>query len=99
MAKQQDSHRLYEHVVRVTVVYLGPAANRFITRQLQNHLNKSPEELTKQDLAKLIDWIQVAVSIITEDKEIVEEYIAQLHKLADPKSPTKRTRSRGGARG
>lgn len=73
---------LYTRVVRVTHVYLGPAADRFIDRQIQNHLHKVPEELTVTDLSKLIDWIRVAVSFLTEDSEIIEEYIDQLSKLA-----------------
>jgi hypothetical protein len=72
---------LYAKVVRVTNVYLGPAADRFISRQVENHLHKSPENLSKEDLIKLIDWIKVAVSLLTEDTEIVEEYAAQLRKL------------------
>ncbi|MGH7237134.1 MAG: hypothetical protein ACREGF_01215 [Candidatus Saccharimonadales bacterium] len=72
---------LYDKVVRVTHVYLGPAADRFIDRQIQNHLSKKPQELSREDLSKLIDWIRVAVSFLTEDSEIIEEYISQLGKL------------------
>jgi hypothetical protein len=75
---------LYEQVVRVTHVYLGPAADRFIARQVENHLQKPPEQMTCKDLLLLIDWIKVAVSLLTDDSEIVEEYALQLHKLAVP---------------
>jgi hypothetical protein len=81
MSSSQNS-QLYDKVVRVTHVYLGPAADRFIARQVQNHLHKAPEELSREDLLKLIDWIRVAVSLLTEDSEIVEEYAAQLRQLA-----------------
>ncbi len=73
---------LYDEVVRVTHVYLGPAADRFISRQVQNHLHKQPEELSKDDLEKLIDWIRVAVSLLTEDYEVIDEYTDQLERLA-----------------
>lgn len=73
---------LYDKVVKVTHVYLGPAADRFIDRQVQNHLHKAPEELSEADLLKLIDWIRVAVSLLTDDVEIVEEYANQLRRLA-----------------
>ena len=72
---------LYDRVVRVTHVYLGPAADRFIDRQIQNHLHKNPDELSMSDLGMLIDWIRAAVSFLTEDSEIIEEYIDQLTKL------------------
>lgn len=75
---------LYDKVVGVTHVYLGPAADRFIARQVENHLHKAPEELSQDDLAGLIDWIRVVVSLLTEDNEIVEEYTAELQKLAGP---------------
>lgn len=72
---------LYSEVVTITGIYLGPAADRFITRQIQNHLHKEPSELSKQDLVKLIDWMQVAISMITEDQRVVEKYISQLRSL------------------
>lgn len=79
-----DKTALYDEVVRVTHVYLGPAADRFIARQVENHLHKAPEELSQSDLAGLIDWIRVVVSLLTEDNEIVEEYTAELRKLTRP---------------
>ncbi len=72
---------LYTQVVRITHVYLGPAADRFIARQVQNHLHKEPDELSQADLLQLIDWVRVAVSLITEDSSIVEEYIERLRRL------------------
>jgi len=90
MSSKQDP-QLYAQVVRVTNVYLGPAADRFVARQVQNHLDKPPEQLTKQDLLKLIDWIKVAVSLLTEDSEIVEEYATQLQHLATDKKKLRKT--------
>lgn len=78
------SSSIYDEVVRVTHVYLGPAADRFIERQVENHLHKSPGELSQDDLLNLVDWIRVVVSLLTEDNEIVEEYTSELLKLVDP---------------
>lgn len=75
---------LYDRVVRITRVYLGPAADRFIARQIQNHLHKEPQALSSEDLGRLIDWIRVAVSLLTEDNDIIEEYTTQLQELAVP---------------
>ena len=80
----KDEPALYDKVVRVTHVYLGPTADRFIARQVQHHLHKQPEELSRGDLLKLIEWIRVAMSLITDDSEVVEEYAEQLRKLAQP---------------
>lgn len=79
---QHGNGSVYDQVVRVTHVYLGPAADRFIDRQVENHLHKSPEQLSEADLASLIDWIQVVVSLITDNDEIIQEYTAELRKLA-----------------
>ena len=82
MAAKQTSS-VYNDVVRVTHVYLGPAAHRFIQRQVENHLRKSPESLTKADILDLIDWIKITVALLTDDSDIIEEYIAELRKLAE----------------
>jgi hypothetical protein len=77
---------LYDKVVRITHVYLGPAADRFIARQVENHLHKSPEQLSQTDLRSLIDWIRVVVSLLTEDEALIEEYTDELQKLANANS-------------
>ena len=71
----RNSQSIYDQVVRITNVYLGPAAERFISRQVENHLHKDPEKLTKSDLLGLIDWIRVVVSLLSDDPDIIEEYI------------------------
>jgi hypothetical protein len=84
---------LYEQVVETTHTYLGPAADRFIARQVQNHLKKRPEQLSHSDLSQLIDWIQIAVSLLTEDSDIIEDYITELRKLATPETKSDKKRS------
>lgn len=74
---------LYVQVVAISHAYLGPAADRFIARQIQNHIHKEPSELSHQDLDKLIDWVRVAISMITEDQLVVSEYISRLQALSN----------------
>lgn len=76
---------LYKSVVDITTEYLGPAAPRFIDRQIENHFSKSPEKLTQKDLVELTDWIKVAISLLTEDQRVVEELISRLLDLTDAK--------------
>jgi hypothetical protein len=78
----RHSASLHKQLVDITHVYLGPAAERFINRQIENHLRKSPEQLTPDDLLSLIDWIRIGVSLLTEDSELIEEYIGELQRLA-----------------
>lgn len=73
---------VYEAVVRITRAYLGPATDRFLARQIHNHLHKSPSELTKKDLDSLIDWIRAVVSLLTEDTDLIKRYIGELNELA-----------------
>lgn len=77
----------YEQVVRVTYIYLGPAADRFVARQIVNHLGKKPEELTGRDLPELIDWIRLAMGFLTQDTQMIEDYIKRLQSLRDSPSP------------
>lgn len=76
------NYSLYNDVVKITTNYLGPAAERFIKRQITTHLNKKPEDLTKDDLVKLVDWIKIAIALLTEDGKIVEDYSKSLLELA-----------------
>ena len=78
---------LYDEVVTITYNYLGPAADRFVVRQIRNHLQKDPGELQRKDLRQLIDWIQLAMRLISSDTEAVDQYIADLEALAQPKRP------------
>lgn len=73
---------IYDDAVNVTREYLGPAADRFIDRQVRNHLQKKPESITAHDLIKLIDWIRVAVASLTDDNRLIDDYAAKLERVA-----------------
>jgi hypothetical protein len=72
---------LYDQVVEATYDYLGPAADRFVTRQIRYHLSKQPEELQKKDLKELIAWINLAMNLLIDDELLVRRYIAGLRAL------------------
>lgn len=79
---QAVRENLYDKVVRITYDYLGPAADRFVTRQIRNHLQKEPEMLKKNDLKSLIDWIKIAMSLLSNDDRLVARYVAELQELS-----------------
>jgi hypothetical protein len=83
---EQQADQLYREITRVTEEYLGPAAERFIARQVASHLGKSPQELIPEDLSKLIEWAKVTLALLTEDHQVVEEYERRLSELAKVKS-------------
>ena len=76
--------KLYDDVVAITDTYLGPAADRFVTRQIRNHLQKDPSKLNRDDLEQLIDWIQLAMRLVSSDTAAIDSYVAELHSLAQP---------------
>jgi hypothetical protein len=76
-----EKNALYDKVFHISKTYLGPAAERFIYRQVKNHLDKEPEQLKQADMTVLIDWIRISVSFLTEDSNVIEEYVHQLNQL------------------
>lgn len=81
MMSHSQQTTLYKQVIDVTADYLGPAAQRFIDRQIETHLQKQPEQLTKADLTKLVDWIKIVIALLTEDKKTVDNFTEELLRL------------------
>lgn len=85
-------NHLYNEVVSVTYRYLGPASERFINRQVRSHLHKEPDRLQRTDLANLLDWISIAMNLVSDDEQLVQQYINELEVLTRPPRSTKRAR-------
>lgn len=47
---------LYDEVIAVTRPYLGPAAERFVSRQIKGHLKIEETELAAKHLEELAKW-------------------------------------------
>lgn len=73
--------QLYRQVTLITEEYLGPAAERFVARQITFHLGKPPTQLASQDLPTLIEWATITFGLLTEDRRVVEEYTHKLQAL------------------
>ena len=71
-----------EQVVEITSNYLGPAAKRFVYRQVSVHLGKQPEDLDEKDLPVLADWSKVALGLVTRDKKTVDDFQRDLLSLS-----------------
>lgn len=80
------NNMLFKDVVGITSDYLGPSAERFVTRQIETHLEKDPSRLTQQDLNQLIDWLRVSLAFITDNEHIIDEYEKRLTGLLDHRS-------------
>lgn len=64
---------IYSQAVAVVADYLGPAADRFLRRQIDFHLEKKPEQITAEDIPRISEWVQTSLSLLTEDKESIDE--------------------------
>lgn len=80
-AMRSSSNYLYEQILAITEDYLGPAAKRFIDRQIENHFGKKPAQITAQDLDPLIGWVKISLSMITSNHAAIREYTDRLLKL------------------
>ena len=69
-------------VIKVVEGYLGPPTERFVGRQILLHLGKVPEDITKDDLPELAEWIKVSMGAVTEDKKMLDNCAAEILKLA-----------------
>lgn len=72
---------LYHKVTAITEDYLGPVTERFVSKLITNHLHKRPEDLTQGDLPTLIQWAQVTLGLLTEDKHLIDEYVRRMNEL------------------
>ena len=48
---------LYDDVVSIAKNYMGPAADKFMSRQLNTHLGVAPASMGKQHLDDLAKWV------------------------------------------
>lgn len=72
---------VYKRVLTISEDYLGPAAPRFLSRLVTNHLGKPANRITSDDLPQLVVWIKLAATVITDDELVVNDYIERLEKL------------------
>lgn len=72
---------LYTEAVQVAEEYLGPAGERFLRRQIEEHLHISPEELRQKNLSKLIKWSSIAFALLTNNQKDIEAFTNDLQSL------------------
>ena len=74
---------LYEEIVIISRDYLGPAGQRFVDRQIIFHLNKYPQDLKKEDVPKLVEWMKVTLALFANDPKAISECSQRILKLAN----------------
>lgn len=63
---------LYDDVVEVAKPYLGPAAERFVRRQITGHLDTEEAQLAAHHLEELARWCYVSGKLIMAEDEAQE---------------------------
>ena len=63
---------LHDDAVKVAKIYMGPAAEKFINRQISSHLNKTASELTGADLEELAKWCYVSGRLVMPEDRAKE---------------------------
>jgi len=72
----------YSQLIVVGEKYLGPAAERFMQRQIDFHLGKDPRNLTAGDVDKLADSVKIALGVLTHDKAMVNSAVREIKAVA-----------------
>ena len=72
---------LYHQALLITQDYLGPAAERFMVRQITFHLHKTPLDLQVEDVPQLAQWVKMSISVLTDDVRIVDDFTRRILSL------------------
>ena len=76
---------LYDQTIQVSEEYLGPAAERFMRRQISTHIGIEPESLKKNQIPQLVTWVNLAFAQLTNS---VAEQDGFSHSLLSLSSKT-----------
>jgi hypothetical protein len=58
---------LYDDVLAVAKTYMGPAAERFLSRQITSHLNTTTQSLAPQHLSELAKWCYISGKLVMDE--------------------------------
>jgi hypothetical protein len=73
---------LYQSVLQIATGYLGPASERFIRRQVNQHLYKDPEALSRKDIPELANRVHISIGPSVADPKVADEFRLKLLALA-----------------
>jgi hypothetical protein len=71
---------LFSNIINIAKLYMGPAAEAFIKRQIKGHLKIEPEMLNNQHVNDLAKWCQVSAGLLME-KEKAREFGEKIREL------------------
>lgn len=74
-------NELSGQIIELSKDYLGPAAERFISRQVTQHLKKEMDSLVPKDLEELAKWVNISAGLLIE-KSKAQELADKIKHLA-----------------
>jgi len=80
-ARTNETTTLLQKVTSITEEFLGPATDRFVSRQILSHLNKPAADILPEDLQTLLKWTKVTLGHLTEDTQMIDDYVRQMNEL------------------
>ncbi len=63
---------LYDNILNVARPYLGPAAEKFISRQIGQHLSIDAQKIASQQLDELAKWCLISGKLIMDESKAQE---------------------------
>lgn len=63
---------LYDDVVNIAKQYLGPAAQKFVDRQISGHLSVDKSQLTAAHMEELAKWCYTSGKLLMDDAKAQE---------------------------
>lgn len=63
---------LYDDVVELTKTYMGPAAKKFVDRQISGHLDVDAANLTGNHVDELAKWCYTSGKLLMDDGKAKE---------------------------
>jgi len=73
-------NQLSQKIITLSTDYLGPASERFINRQVVQHLKKDLDTLDLADLQDLSHWVNVSAGLLI-DKARAQELASKITSL------------------
>ena len=73
---------VYDEMIDIARDYLGPAAGRFISSQIEFHLKMEPDQINLSDIPKLESWLRVSLAMISDDESSINEFVERLMKMS-----------------
>ncbi len=71
---------LYDEVIKIAQSYMGPAAPKFVNRQIRAHLEIDGSQLTYSDLDELAEWCYTSSKVLMDDLK-AREFSNQVRSL------------------